>query len=73
MVKWRCEACKAQRESEVKPHKLKRLCEDCAAVHWRRVVDIYKLEGGDNLAEAKRQLAWAISRLNDYRLKAGGK
>jgi hypothetical protein len=73
MIKWRCEVCKAQRQSEVKPDKIKRLCEDCAAQHWRRVVDIYTPGGGDNLAEAKRQLVWAISRLKEYQSKAGGK
>jgi len=73
MIKWRCEACKAQRQSQVKPDKIKRLCEDCAAQHWARVVVIYAPEGGERLLEAKRQLAWAISRRNEYRAKAGGK
>ena len=69
MAKWRCELCQAQRESATKPSKIERLCEDCAVEHWRKVVDIYRLEGGVRLADAKKQLVWAISRLNDYRVK----
>ena len=67
MVKWKCSICWMTRQSEVKPHLLERLCEDCAVTHWRKVVEIYKHEKGMRLEEARLKLKAAQAALKAYR------
>lgn len=67
MIKWKCSICWMTRQSEVKPHLLERLCEDCAVTHWRKVVDIYTSLGGMRLEEAHLKLKEAQAALKAYR------
>jgi hypothetical protein len=56
MVKWKCVICDAKQESETKPGVGQRLCKKCMVGHYRRLVAIYKPEGGMRFEEAKRLL-----------------
>ncbi len=70
MIKWKCVLCEMKCESEVKPNLGQRLCKKCMVRHYKTLVDIYKLEGGMRLEEAKRLLAQAVkeARGNDEKV-----
>ena len=53
MVKWKCVICDSKCESAFKPGVGQRLCSKCMVGHYKRLVDIYKVEGGFRLEEAK--------------------
>jgi len=73
MVKWKCSVCLAKRESEVKPVLYQRLCEDCKVEHYKKLVEIYRLEGGFRLEEARLLLKQAQADLKAYRVSAVAK
>ncbi len=56
MIKWKCLVCEAKQQSEVKPEIGHRLCAKCKIGHYKRLVDIYRPEGGFRLEEAKMLL-----------------
>lgn len=56
MVKWKCLVCETKQESEAKPAIGQRLCKKCMVSHYKRLVDIYRLEKGFRYEEAKRLL-----------------
>jgi hypothetical protein len=59
VIKWKCLICETKQQSEVKPGIGQRLCLKCKVNHYKRVVDIYRLEGGCKLSEAKLLLEQA--------------
>ena len=73
MIKWKCSVCLATRQSEVKPVLYQRLCEDCKVEHYKKVVDIYALEGGFRKEEARLLLKQAQKELKASRMKAVAK
>ncbi len=59
MIRWKCLVCEAKQQTEVKPAIGQRLCPPCKVRHYQRLVDIYKVEGGFRLDEAKLLLKQA--------------
>jgi hypothetical protein len=59
MITWRCLVCDAKQHTEVKPVIGQRLCPPCKVRHYQRLVDIYKVEGGFRLDEARLLLKQA--------------
>jgi hypothetical protein len=59
VIKWKCLICETKQQTEVKPAIGQRLCGKCKINHYQRVVDIYRLEGGCKLSEAKLLLKQA--------------
>lgn len=56
MIKWKCLVCDAKQQTEVKPGLGQRLCPKCKVGHYKRLVDIYRPEGGFRLEEARMLL-----------------
>ena len=56
MINWKCLVCEAKQRTEVKPDMGQRLCPSCKVRHYQRLVDIYRLEKGARLDEAKALL-----------------
>ena len=56
MITWKCLVCEAKQKTEVKPGIGQRLCPGCKVRHYQRLVDIYRLEKGARLDEAKALL-----------------
>jgi hypothetical protein len=56
VIKWKCLVCESKQESEAKPAIGHRLCLKCKVNHYKRLVDIYRPEGGFRLEEARMLL-----------------
>jgi hypothetical protein len=61
MITWKCLVCEAKQRTEVKPGIGQRLCLACKVRHYERLVDIYRLEKGARLDEARLLLKAAKS------------